>query len=50
VASLAATDPRSRAFVDALWALEPPAGRARYHEGLLQFMAMLHASGHFRIH
>jgi len=49
-ASLAATNPRSRVFVAALWALEPPRGRARYYNGLLQFMAMLHASGNFRIH
>ena len=49
-ASLAATDPRSRAFVAALWALEPPRGRGRYYNGLLQFMAMLHASGNFRIY
>ena len=49
-ASLAAADPRSRAFVAALWALEPPRGRARYYNGLLQFMAMLHASGNFRIY
>jgi endo-1,4-beta-D-glucanase Y len=50
VASLAAADPRSRAFVAALWALEPPRGRARYYNGLLQYMAMLHASGNFRIY
>lgn len=49
-ASLAAADPRSRAFVAALWALEPPRGRARYYNGLLQYMAMLHASGNFRIY
>ncbi len=50
VASLAARHARSRAFVAALWALEPPRGRPRYYNGMLQFMAMLHASGHFRIH
>jgi oligosaccharide reducing-end xylanase len=49
-ASLAATQPRARAFVMALWALEPPRGRARYYEGMLQFLVMLHASGHFRIY
>jgi endo-1,4-beta-D-glucanase Y len=49
-ASLAAANPRSRAFVMALWALDPPRGRARYYNGLLQFMAMLHASGNFRIY
>jgi oligosaccharide reducing-end xylanase len=49
-ASLAASHPRRHLFVAALWALEPPRGRGRYYNGLLQFMAMLHASGHFRIH
>lgn len=50
VASLAATDPRAQQFVRALWALEPPSGRYRYYDGLLQFMAVLHASGNFRIY
>ncbi|MBW3631060.1 MAG: glycoside hydrolase [Gemmatimonadetes bacterium] len=49
-ASLAATHPRAWRFVEALWSLEPPRGRWRYYNGLLQFMAMLHASGNFRIH
>jgi endo-1,4-beta-D-glucanase Y len=48
VASLAATDKRRLDFVADLWALEPPEGRGRYYSGLLQFMALLHASGHFR--
>ena len=47
-ASLAASPPRRHEFVAALWALEPPHGRWRYYNGLLQFMAMLHASGRFR--
>ena len=47
-ASLAATHPRAKAFVAALWAIEPPSGRFRYYNGLLEFMAMLHASGRFR--
>ena len=49
-ASLAASHPRRLAHVAALWALEPPSGRGRYYNGLLQFMAMLHASGNFRIY
>jgi oligosaccharide reducing-end xylanase len=49
-AALAATHPRARGFVEALWALEPPSGRYRYYDGLLQFMALLHASGNFRIY
>jgi endo-1,4-beta-D-glucanase Y len=49
-ASLAATHPRAWKFVEALWELEPPSGRYRYYDGLLQFMALLHASGNFRIY
>lgn len=48
-AALAATPgPRAKGFVKALWALEPPSGRYRYYNGLLEFMAFLHASGRFR--
>jgi oligosaccharide reducing-end xylanase len=49
-ASLAATHPRAWDFVEALWELEPPRGRWRYYDGLLQFMAVLHASGNFRVY
>jgi oligosaccharide reducing-end xylanase len=49
-ASLAATDPRAWEFVEALWELTPPSGQWRYYDGLLQFMATLHASGNFRIY
>ena len=49
-ASLAASHPRAWQFVEALWELEPPSGRYRYYDGLLQFMATLHASGNFRIY
>lgn len=49
-ASLAATDPRAWAFVEALWSLEPPSGQWRYYDGLLAFMAVQHASGNFRIY
>lgn len=49
-ASLAATHPRAWKFVESLWALEPPTGRYRYYNGLLEFMALLHASGNFRIY
>ena len=47
-ALLAVSHVRRHQFVAALWALEPPRGRWRYYNGLLQFMAMLHASGRFR--
>ena len=49
-ASLSATHPRAWKFVEALWELEPPSGRWRYYNGLLEFMAVLHASGNFRIY
>ena len=49
-AALASSDPRGKRFVAALWALEPPSGQWRYYDGLLEYMAMLHASGRFRIY
>ena len=49
VASLAATNPRSGEFVEALWNTPVPDGIERYYEGLLYMMALLHCSGEFRI-
>jgi endo-1,4-beta-D-glucanase Y len=49
-AALAATDPRAWKFVEELWSLQPPTGQWRYYDGMLQFMALLHASGNFRIY
>ncbi len=49
VASLAATDPRAKKFVEALWNTPPPDGLERYYEGLLYMMALLHCGGEFRI-
>jgi oligosaccharide reducing-end xylanase len=49
VASLAATNPRSKEFVEALWNMPIPDGIERYYEGLLYMMALLHCSGEFRI-
>jgi oligosaccharide reducing-end xylanase len=49
VASLAATHPRSKQFVEALWDTPVPDGIERYYEGLLYMMALLHCSGEFRI-
>ncbi len=49
VASLAATDPRARKFVDALWNTSIPSGRYRYYDGLWYLMGLLHCSGQFRI-
>jgi len=50
VTSLVATGPHAQKFVDALWALEPPTGKWRYYNGLLQFMSVLHVSGRFRVY
>jgi endo-1,4-beta-D-glucanase Y len=50
VASLAATDKRRADFVAALWALEPPQGKGRYYSGMLQFIALLHVTGNFRVY
>jgi oligosaccharide reducing-end xylanase len=49
VASLAATNPRAKQFVEALWDAEVPSGQHRYYDGLLYLMGMLHCSGEFRI-
>ncbi len=49
VASLAATNPRARNFVEDLWNTPVPDGKERYYEGLLYMMALLHCSGEFRI-
>lgn len=49
-ASLAASHPRAKKFVKAMWELQPPRGKWRYYNGLLEFMGFLHASGRFRVH
>lgn len=50
VASLAATDRvRARQFVDALWKADIPSGQARYYDGMLYLLSLLHVSGEFRI-
>lgn len=49
VASLAATDPRAKKFVEELWNAAVPSGRYRYYDGMLYLLAMLHCSGEFRI-
>ncbi len=48
-ASLAATNPRAKQFVEALWNTPMPDGQERYYEGLLYMMALLHCSGEFQI-
>jgi oligosaccharide reducing-end xylanase len=49
VASLAATNPRAKQFVEALWDAVVPSGQHRYYDGLLYLMGLLHCSGEFRI-
>jgi oligosaccharide reducing-end xylanase len=49
VASLAATDPHAKLFVEALWNTPVPAGEQRYYDGMLYLMSMMHLSGEFRI-
>jgi oligosaccharide reducing-end xylanase len=49
VASLAATDPRSKEFVQALWDTPIPSGQLRYYDGMLYLLSFLHCSGEFRI-
>jgi oligosaccharide reducing-end xylanase len=49
VASLAATNPRARDFVEALWNTPVPSGQQRYYDGMLYLMSMMHLGGEFRI-
>lgn len=39
----------SRCFVQPLWDMAVPTGRYRYYNGLLYMLALLHASGNFRL-
>ena len=48
-ASLAATDPRARDFVEALWNTPVPTGPYRYYDGMLYLLGLLHCSGEFRV-
>jgi oligosaccharide reducing-end xylanase len=47
--SLAASHPRSKQFVEALWNAPVPYGQWRYYDGMLYMLGMLHCSGQFRI-
>jgi oligosaccharide reducing-end xylanase len=49
VSCLAATQPRSSKFVEALWNTPVPSGQFRYYDGMLYMLAFLHCSGEFRI-
>lgn len=48
--ALALPQGEADAFIDALWSLEPPSGQYRYYDGMLYALAMLHASGQFRVY
>jgi oligosaccharide reducing-end xylanase len=39
----------ARCFVQPLWDMAVPSGRYRYYSGLLYMLALLHASGSFRL-
>jgi len=49
-AALAGSQARSWRFVEALWQIQPPSGQWRYYDGLITYMALLHASGNFRVY
>ncbi len=49
VGGLAADREKAEPFVKALWNADIPRGTWRYYDGLLYLMALLHASGNFRI-
>jgi oligosaccharide reducing-end xylanase len=49
VASLAATHPRARKFVEELWNTAVPSGQHRYYDGMLYLLALLHCGGEFKI-
>jgi len=50
VVALAASDPAAARFVEALYVAEPPSGKWRYYNGMLFMMALLHASGTFKVY
>jgi len=49
VASLAATDPRAKKFVEALWNAAIPSGQYRYYDGMWYLMGLLDCGGEYRI-
>lgn len=48
VASLAASDSQTWAFLEDLWNISPTTGTYRYYDGCLYMMGLLHCSGNFR--
>ena len=49
VASLAATGPQAKEFVQVLWNAPIPSGEQRYYDGMLYLMSLMHCGGRFRI-
>jgi oligosaccharide reducing-end xylanase len=49
VASLTATNPHAKDFVQALWDAPVPSGQMRYYDGMLYLMSLMHCGGEFRI-
>lgn len=39
----------AKEYVERLWNAEPPTGKYRYYDGMVYFLAMLHASGNFSL-
>jgi oligosaccharide reducing-end xylanase len=50
VAALAANSSVAGSFVDQLWNTPIPSGQWRYYDGMLYVLALLHASGNFKIY
>ncbi|MFT3831037.1 MAG: glycosyl hydrolase family 8 [Opitutaceae bacterium] len=50
VGALAADNAAAKHFVQRLWEMPIPAGRERYYDGLLYFLALLQVGGRYRIH
>ena len=50
VATLAADPEIGKPFVQELWDAQIPSGKWRYYDGMLYMLAMLHASGNFKIY
>lgn len=47
-ASLAATHPRRKKFISALWRHSLPTGQYRYYDGMLYMFALLHCGGQYK--
>lgn len=50
VAALAADPETGKPFVQELWDAQIPSGQWRYYDGMLYMLALLHASGNFKIY